>query len=115
MLYITRDIGLHDPAGADRDLARLEKLVEDLRAIRAGAAPGVADLAAAPILDPYLLTAGVVPVLGGAVTGHPELPGHGRMIRTTGLWAIAPDHGWARTLTRWYRLGRHHDQTDLSS
>jgi len=30
------------------------------------------------------------------------------MITTTDLWMFAPDLGWARTLSRFYRLGTPH-------
>jgi len=39
-------------------------------------------------------------------TGHPVLPGQDRLIATSDLWLISEDRQWARTLSRWYQLGR---------
>jgi len=45
------------------------------------------------------------PALAGATTGHPLL-GDCPIIRTSELFAIDADRGWARTYSRFYRLGR---------
>ena len=42
----------------------------------------------------------------GAASGHPLLPRDGRVIRTSNLWIMSEEYSCARTLSRWYRLGR---------
>jgi hypothetical protein len=77
----------------------------DLRTLRNGAdAAGLAD--GATILDHWMEYVMAVPCLAGSASGHPTLPGQGRMIRTSDIWVMAPDHGCARSMSRWYRLGR---------
>ena len=55
----------------------------------------------------------------GAASEHPLLPRDGRVIRTSNLWIMSEEYSCARTLSRWYRLGRpyeaiHEDQTSAS-
>ena len=55
----------------------------------------------------------------GAASEHPLLPRDGRVIRTSNLWIISEEYSCARTLWRWYRLGRpceaiNEDQTSVS-
>lgn len=109
MLIYTRQVGFHLPSAADSEISKLERLVTDLKAIRDGEAPTARELAAAPILDRYHHTLGTVPMLVGQATGHPRLPGMGRPIHTSQLWVYGNDVGWARTYSRWYRLGRPAD------
>lgn len=95
----------------DEVIGRPERLAADLRALRDGADPaGFAE--GATILDQWMELYMPVPCLVGGATGHPTLPGQGRLIRTSDLWVMAPDHGCARSMTRWYRLGRQLDQAE---
>ncbi|RWR14937.1 DUF6634 family protein [Paenirhodobacter populi] len=72
----------------------------------AEAGPSASDLADAPQLDHWMamreFTGRIV--LFGDVTGHPLLRNTG--IVTSQLFGIDTKAGWARTLSRWYRLGR---------
>jgi hypothetical protein len=96
----------------DGEIACLESLLSDLEHLGNGGVPTAAELAAAPLLDPWCLGTCTLPCLPrnalhcrvGANRGHPILKG--RFIRTTDVWALAPELGWARTLSRFYRLGR---------
>ncbi|MTE01936.1 ATP-dependent Lon protease [Paracoccus sp. YIM 132242] len=66
--------------------------------------PDPEDLAAAPALDLWrpLATLDLALVLWGHVSGHPRFaPGP---IVTSRLIALNRQDGWARTLSRWYRL-----------
>lgn len=45
--------------------------------------------------------------LSGHVSGHPELL-DGRLIRTSAVAKLDPNGRWARTVSRFYRLGRPH-------
>lgn len=93
----------------DRELAHLAALVDDMEKIRSGAPP---DRLAkgAPILDHWVLTHRPEACLAGRSTGHPKLPGAARCIVTSDLWLMSRDQLWARTLSRWYRLGRPADR-----
>jgi hypothetical protein len=101
------DRPLTEAAAAEiRDLAdRLERLSADLRRLVAGEAPTSADLNMAPLLDQYAYTARSEPCLGGLATGHPYVaPGH--RVFTSGVYAISESEGWARTLSRFWKLGK---------
>jgi hypothetical protein len=90
-------------AEAERTLATLENLVRDLRCVRAGTGPTFSELQYAPLLDCYHLESYLTFCLSGQVTGHPVL-GDAR-IHTSQLWAMNQQQGWARTFSRYYRLG----------
>lgn len=93
----------------DRELTRLRALVDDMEAIRSGMSPE--RLAGdAPILDHWMLTHRPEACLAGRSTGHPKLQGAARPIVTSDLWLMSKDRLWARTLSRWYRLGRPADR-----
>ena len=62
------------------------------------------ELEDAPILDGYAVSETTLCCLVGQQSGHPDL--QGKMIQTSELWCMAPELGWARTMTRFYRLGR---------
>lgn len=75
------------------------------------------DVLVGTVPEPSMLAAGAridgwcgalvddLPVLVGVVTGHPRLR-HGARCITSPLVRIEPDKGWARTFSRYYRLGR---------
>ena len=60
----------------------------------------------APVLTNWIRTTRNATCLAGEVTDHPRLPGNGRRIITSDLYVIAEELGYARTISRWYRLGR---------
>jgi hypothetical protein len=96
--------GATDPA-FDFEQARLAALLSDMKLLRVGVPPE--DLAAdAPLLDRWLIAHRPASCLLGRSTGHPLLPGTNREIATSDLMLMSRDHEWARTLSRWYRLGR---------
>lgn len=63
------------------------------------------ELLAAPYVNHYRLeTIGKsVQQIYGQVQGHPTIDD--RYVTTTPLFGFDPDAGWARTRSRWYRLG----------
>lgn len=95
----------------DYQLERLSALVADMEEIRKGSS--VEDLAGeAPHLDRWALGKRPAACLIGYTSGHPVLPGTGRLIATSDLCLISEDGRWARTLSRWYRLGDPLDPAD---
>ncbi|MCA0058051.1 DUF6634 family protein [Mesorhizobium sp. B261B1A] len=94
---------------------RLLALAADLERVRRGAPPEVMADEEAPILDRWILAQRVVASLAGLSTGHPQLVGQGRLINTSDLWLLSEDRTWARTLSRWYKLGRPAEQAGLDS
>jgi hypothetical protein len=97
-------MGATDPA-FDFEQARLAALLSDMELLCAGVRPE--DLATdAPLLDRWLVAHRPAVCLLGQSTGHPLLPGVNREIVTSDLMLMSQDRSWARTLSRWYRLGR---------
>jgi hypothetical protein len=86
------------------EIARLKRLLADIEAIAAGQHPGREILGDAPLLNGWTLTLQTEPCLTGVVEGHPEIADL-RPVVTSGLWVLAPDMGYARTLSRFYALG----------
>jgi hypothetical protein len=84
--------------------ARHSSLVADMEKIRQGTS--IEGLAGdAPLLDRWAFAARPAACLVGVSSGHPILEGTGRLITTSDLILISQDGAWARTLSRWYRLG----------
>lgn len=93
---------------AQPDIAATLKIEAELES---GWLPGAAELNAAPKLVDWVYIDnrgnGQGLYLQGRVTGHPDLHGQEVVIETSHLAAIdGANHKWARTLSRWYRLGR---------
>ncbi len=86
------------------DIARLERLLRDLRAIRDGQAPTQATLFAAPVLDRWTYARRLSPCFTGYMSGHPEI-GEGRYGVTSEVWFVDPHFRFVRSLSRFYRLG----------
>ena len=85
-------------------------LAADLQRIAADGGPSPADLRRAPLLDYWSLARRSEPALIGLVHGHPEL-GSGGTTLTSLAVVLDADAGWARTWSRYYRLGRPADLT----
>jgi hypothetical protein len=66
-------------------------------------APSLSDILNAPLIEGWAIGQRVEPALVGTVAGHPLLPDG--PVTTSGLHFLDPVAGYARTLTRWYRLG----------
>jgi hypothetical protein len=64
-------------------------------------------LANAPFLDEYALVRQPALSLTGIVTGHPRIP-DGHRCLSTQIFYLDIERGVARTINRWYRLGRPH-------
>ena len=85
------------------------RLAADIERIAGGVAPTEPDLEAAPLLDGW--RPGVVwhEVLLGTVVDHPRL-GTKPTITTSQLFCLDLERGWARTWSRFYRLGASHSE-----
>ncbi|HWL56816.1 MAG TPA: DUF6634 family protein [Paracoccus sp. (in: a-proteobacteria)] len=85
------------------DRAWFDKALHAIAAAEAG--PSEADLADAPVLSDWkaAISPGGHVMLWGEVVDHPLLGN--ASIHTSQLIAMDPEAGWARTASRWYRLG----------
>lgn len=89
------------------EIENFERLAADLRGILDGSSPSESQLAAAPLIDYYQWITRPVTCLAGHISGHPL--GSSTSGRTSELMYIATTKGWARTRSRYYRLGRRVD------
>jgi hypothetical protein len=85
------------------EVDRLQRLATDLMLFADGHFNIGKD---APVLDNWTRTSRSAACLTGTVWDHPTLPGDGRSIVTSDLCLLVEDIGVARTMSRWYRLGR---------
>ena len=85
--------------------ATTRRLFDDLRRIDDGTLDVPSILADAPTLSDYKLVLGWSHALSGVVHGHPRLQ-DGHEVVTSQLFYLDPQLGLARTMNRWYRLGR---------
>ncbi|NTF88713.1 hypothetical protein G6L46_16405 [Agrobacterium rhizogenes] len=81
-----------------------QQLSDDLRSVEAGITHTLS-LHTAPILEAYQMYSRRTACLSGYVFGHPSL-GDSREIMTSQLMYMDTEVGIARTINRWYRLGR---------
>ena len=86
------------------------RMAEILALVERGPTPE--DLERAPRLSPWSLALAFeeVPVMAGHVTDHPRLGE--TWMRSSMLMGLDPERRWARTWTRWYRLGEHMTDDD---
>lgn len=97
----------------DRELTQPASLLAVMQAIQRGVVSDLVVDGEAPLPDRWIVGRRLVPCLSGLSTGHPRLVGNHRAICTSNLWPLPEDHNWARTLSRWYRLGRPADLSGL--
>lgn len=83
-----------------------DRAARDLRRLQEGGQPGPEEFADAPLLERWYYArhprCGQL-CLCGLISGHPRIPDG--PATTSPLLAIDAHAGWARTLSRWYRLG----------
>lgn len=82
----------------------VENLMYDLSSIRTNGAPSTDQLKGAPYLEQWSLSSRQATCLEGLAIGHPIL-GDFVSVRTSELILFDPTEGWARTRSRYYRLG----------
>ena len=83
---------------------RLRVLSEDLLLLAEGLAPSSTDLDAAPYIEGWSIVPRAELALQGTVEGHPLIAAG--PVLTSGLYVLDREAGFARTLSRFYRLGR---------
>jgi hypothetical protein len=102
-----------------KEIERLEDLAAALDAVCTSPIPLDKLLARsqpdAPILDQWRFALRPVKCLIGRSTGHPRLPGERRRIVTSEIFLISEEFGWARSYSRWYRLGQPFDDHSKDS
>lgn len=92
------------PAGNIKDMIdRLRSLADDLERASEGKHPSEHILEHAPVLNDWQFGYRPEMCLYGTVSGHPDIT-DGRLNRTSGLWLISREFGYARTLSRVYAL-----------
>ncbi|CAO4171753.1 DUF6634 family protein [Methylorubrum populi] len=79
-------------------------LADDLDAIARGQHPTADRLRDAPTLSRWRIVITPVPHLLGVVSGHPEIA-EGHVCRTSAVFVFDSEKGYARTYSRFYRLG----------
>lgn len=106
---VMRDLfTMHETHGPVRERgplhARLRLFLADIASRQAE--PAAPELAAAPLIDRWsIIRQAGCAVLIGQTTSHPLLREGARTI-TSPLLRLVPAQGWARTWSRYYRLGR---------
>lgn len=100
------DFTFNDPR-VRRTSALVQALARDLRRLEQNIPPSIEQMIEAPVLDDWLLTYRFEPALVGTVTGHPVVANGPAM--TSGLFYLDQEARFARTLSRFYRLGDRRD------
>lgn len=96
------DFTFKDPSV--RHAAKLvQALASDLRRLEQNIPLTVEQRIDAPLLDQWMITYRLEPALVGMVRGHP-IRADG-LVLTSGLFFLDRQQGFARTLSRYYRLG----------
>ena len=107
-MIIYRD-GQHEMHQLQRMIQKLQTLLDDLVAIGEGDLPDQDRLEDAPLIDNWHLATRQIVCLRGEISGHPRL-GYAPHGITSDLWLLAPQRGFARTMSRYYRLGAITDE-----
>ncbi|WP_374379349.1 DUF6634 family protein [Dongia sp.] len=95
---------------AHQEIKALEALLTDLKKIAAGEVPTDDDLKDAPLLVGWRESARMAPCLLGTVVEHPLFGT--QEITTSQVWSANLPARWARTYSRWYRLGASHKELE---
>jgi hypothetical protein len=100
-MIVVGEAGVRGPI--ERYTTKLRALLSDLQDLEAGRLDWQARIVDAPMLHPWWLTCRQEPCLRGGNFGHPTLTADA--LTTSGLWILSETQGWARTFSRFYRLG----------
>ena len=89
------------------DIERISAGLLEAAKIADGYVPTETDLLGAPLISNWIIAmrpGDPRPSLVGSITGHPTL-GDTALSATSVVLAMSVDGGWARTVSRYYRLG----------
>lgn len=100
-------LSFHD---LDKEIARLEAMLDELRRLRRGEHPSPDELAAAPSIDQWELSTRPAPCIVGLIRGHPSVP-QLKYAVTSDVEVINAARGYARTRSRLYVLGFRRGET----
>lgn len=95
-----------DPQLLAGHISLLKSLVHDLEEIQAGQLPTEEMLTNAPLITDWKLHQRWSTCLTGSIIEHPLLGNTSHGSITSQLWVIDEKNGFARTLSRYYRLGK---------
>ncbi|MBB6262618.1 hypothetical protein FHS77_003200 [Paenochrobactrum gallinarii] len=98
--------GKFNEASIRNNIRLLKALVEDMEAFLDRNGPTKEVLEQSPVIDHWSMSERNTPCLTGSFYHHPIL---GELIPngiTSQLWLLNKDEGWARTLSRFYKLGK---------
>jgi hypothetical protein len=98
--------GQYDEATIRNYIRLLKALVTDMEAFLDGNGPTEEVLDQAPLIEHWRQSERYSPCLTGTFHYHPLLGGLVPNGITSQLWLLNKDQGWARTLSRFYRLGK---------
>ncbi len=84
-------------------MRRIRAMCDDIDAVLAGLPPSERLLADAPVLQGWRKTSYPALCLAGFVSGHPTIRS-GPLVSSQ-LYMVDPEQKWARTMSRFYRLG----------
>jgi hypothetical protein len=90
-----------------RRARKYRSLADDLERIARGQHPTDVDLSSVPHLSDWQLYPLPLPYMLGTVVGHPIIE-DGQICRTSEIVTFDPMTVYARTYSRFYRLGVHH-------
>ncbi len=94
------------PRGPEKTAAILDDFLDFLERLST-TSPSPTELSTAPLLEGWCAASiDPTPRLFGRVTGHPRIREHARTY-TSPYFQVNPGQGWARTWSRYYRLGRY--------
>lgn len=93
-----------DSLAVRRTAQLVHSLSKDLRRIESGIGLTIEDRIQAPRIEDWKVTYRLELALSGVVRGHPRLADG--PVTTSGLFLLDEKNGYARTLSRYYILGR---------
>jgi hypothetical protein len=85
-------------------------MCDDIDAVLAGLSPSEKLLADAPVIEGWSIVPYQATCLSGWVSGHPTIR-TGPLVSSQ-IYMLNPDQRWARTLSRFYRLGAPAEGSD---
>lgn len=110
LIFMKEPVMITNNGGFDQQLLaehieRLRGLLHDLEEIQAGRFPTDEQLANAPLITAWKLHQRWSTCLTGSIMAHPLLGFTSPGAITSQLWVIDEKQGYARTLSRYYKLG----------